>query len=177
MLSTLVDIDTRISEALLPLRNIAALVDMPLVCELADEVEIARHNYSGLYRIDVQTPGASADLHEWVNALRCEWEHEDFKNCSTPSLKKKRISRHTSLLEWMPLYLGKSKNVANRVLEHINLPLVKTTFALKLKSRPAMAMRAFRLHTLRVQVENYDVVVPVLERALRDRFHPLIGKQ
>ncbi|MDT8318128.1 MAG: hypothetical protein RQ824_09090 [bacterium] len=77
----------------------------------------------------------------------------------------------------MPLYLGKSKHVGARVLEHINLPLHKTTFALKLKARPTMSTRSFRLHSLQLPVKNYDLIVPALEAALRNRFHPLIGKQ
>jgi hypothetical protein len=53
----------------------------------------------------------------------------------------------------------------------------KTTFALKLKARPAMQSRVLRFHALEVRVKNYDAVVPVLEACLRNRFHPLIGKQ
>lgn len=94
-------------------------------------------------------------------------------------LKSLRSDDHGNggLSEWMPVYLGKSKNVARRVLEHINLPLEKTTFALKLKARPAMALRAFRFHALELKVENYDIIAPALESALRNRLHPLIGKQ
>ena len=136
------EIDQRVSEALASLSDIAASVEMPLACALTDEAEIERHNYAVIYRIDIQTPGAAADFHEWINELRSVWELE---KRFTPSLKKKRISGHTSLLDWMPFYLGKSKNVAKRVIEHIHLPLDKTTYALKLKARPGIGSRAFRL--------------------------------
>lgn len=150
---------------------------MPLICPLSDEMTIARHTYPGIYRIDISTAGGPTEIAAWVDALRHEWEHDDFKKSFTPNLKKKRIAQHSTLLEWMPLYLGKSKKVGPRVLEHINLGLKKTTFALKLKARPGMAVRSFRLHTLELPVQNYDVIAPALEAALRNRYHPLIGKQ
>lgn len=170
-------IDDEISQAMSPMAEIAASVEMPLICLLSNEAEIAKHRYPGLYRIDVQIVDTTTPLTEWIAAFQAEWEHEAFKKSFTPNLKKKRIAGHTTLPKWMPLYLGKSKNVARRVLEHINLPIEKTTFALKLKARPAMASRVLRLHALEVQTANYDVIVPALETALRNRFHPLIGKQ
>jgi hypothetical protein len=171
------EMDLLLSQALHPILEIAATVEMPFVCLLSDESEIAKQTYPGLYRIDIQTAGAETVLSDWIAALQAEWEHADFKKSFTPNLKKKRILGHSTLPEWMPFYLGKSKNVAKRVLEHINLPVDKTTFALKLKARPTMATRVFRLHTLKMQVNNYDVIVPAFESALRNRLHPLIGKQ
>ena len=170
-------IDDQLTALLAPLLEIDSTVDMPLVCNLTQEDEIALHSYAGLYRIDVSTRGAETDLARWLSVFQGEWEHADFKKSFTPNLKKKRIAKHATLQEWMPVYLGKSKDVARRVLEHINLPLHKTTFALKLKARPVMARREFRFHALPLPVVNYDVIAPALESALRNRFHPLIGKQ
>ena len=173
----ILELDRQLSALFLNFETVAAELEMPLVCLLSDEQTIAQHIYAGLYRIDVSTAGGPTEVSVWVDALRGEWEHEDFKKSFTPNLKKKRIAQHHTLLEWMPLYLGKSKKVGARVLEHINLGMAKTTFALKLKARPGMAARSFRLHTLKLPVKNYDVIAPALETALRNRFHPLIGKQ
>lgn len=173
----LLELDLKLSPLLSQLRHVASELEMPLVCSLADETAIAQQTYPGIYRIDISTAGASGTVGDWIEAFRVEWEHEDFKKKFTPNLKKKRIAKHQSLPEWLPLYLGKSKNVGARVLGHINLPLDKTTFALKFKARPCMTKHALRLHTLQVRVQNYDLIVPALESALRDRFHPLIGKQ
>lgn len=173
----ILEIDQQLTVLFAGFEKIAAELDMPLICPLSDEAAIDRLNYPGLYRIDVSTAGGPTELSAWVNALREEWEHEDFKKSFTPNLKKKRIAQHRTLPDWMPLYLGKSKKVGARVLEHINLEMNKTTFALKLKARPAMASRSFRLHTFELPVKNYDLIAPTLETALRNRFHPLIGKQ
>lgn len=170
-------LDQQLTSLFADFRDIADEIDLPLICSLSDEKAISTLTYAGIYRIDVSTEGAMTDVTSWIAGFRSEWEHEDFKKKFTPNLKLKRIARHEHLPEWMPLYLGKSKNVGNRVLKHINLGLEKTTFALKLKARPSMVKRNFRLHAIKVQVHNYDLVVPALESALRDRFNPLIGKQ
>lgn len=173
----ILELDQKLSALFADFEGVATELEMPLVCSLSDEDTIAKHLYPGIYRIDVSTSGGPTEISAWVEELRQEWEHEDFKKSFTPNLKKKRIAQHRVLPEWMPLYLGKSKKVGRRVLEHINLGMKKSTFALKLKARPGMAARSFRLHTLALPVQNYDVIAPALETALRNRFHPLIGKQ
>lgn len=171
-------LDQQLTQTLRSIPDIAAELEMPFICLLSDESEIEKQNYPGLYRIDVQTAGAETELAAWVAEFRLAWgQHAVSEYAYAPSFKQKRISKHTELLEWMPLYLGKSKNIGKRVLEHIHLSLHKRTYALKLKARPAMAARVFRLHCAKVDVHNYDVIVTELERALRNRWHPLIGKQ
>lgn len=157
--------------------EISKEIVVPIICQLSDERVIAQQQYPGIYRIDVNTSGSNKDFKSWVTDFQCDWEHSDFKKKFTPNTKKKRIKCHNTLDEWLPIYLGKSKNVAARVLEHINLGIEKTTFALKLKARSNMANRQFRLSALRLQVKNYDLIAPALENALRNRFNPIIGKQ
>lgn len=173
----ILELDASFAVLIARLDQIANGLKMRYVCPLSDTAQIAKQKYSGLYRIDVSTAGETGSVEDWIEQFRREWEHDAFKRSFTPNLKKKRIAQHKKLLEWMPLYLGKASNVASRVHQQINLPLEKTTFALKLNARPIMARRILRLHTLEVPVGNYDVIVPRLEAALRKRFHPLIGKQ
>ena len=173
----IMELDEQLSTLFRDFKVVAGELEMVNICDLSDEETIALQSYPGVYRIDVSTAGNSADVSAWIEEFRLEWEHSDFLKKFTPNFKKKRIAQHRHLNEWMPLYLGKSKNVGKRVLEHINLELDKTTFALKLRARPGMSRRIFRLHTLRLPVQNYNLIVPSLESALRDRFHPLVGKQ
>lgn len=173
----IVELDQQLSSLFKDFKATAKELELAEICDLSDEATIAQQDYPGIYRIDVSTAGCSLEVSAWIEALRIEWEHEDFLKKFTPNFKKKRIAQHRHLLAWMPLYLGKSKNVGKRVLEHINLDLDKTTFALKLKARPSMASRMFRLHTLKLPVQNYDLIVPTVEGALRNHFHPLVGKQ
>lgn len=149
---------------------------VPVICELSDERAVGEQRYPGIYRIDVDTAGPHNDFESWVAAFQADWEHADFRREFTPNTKKKRIRCHASFDEWLPIYLGKSREVAARVLQHINLDLGRTTFALKLKARANMANRRFRLSALRLPVHNYDLIAPALEDALRDRFNPILGK-
>lgn len=173
----LLDLDKKLSPLVAEIVNVAADIDIPFVCSLDDPTTIATQSYPGIYRIDISTVGTSLSVSDWIDAFRVEWEHEDFKKKFTPNLKKKRIARHSVLPEWMPLYLGKSKKVSTRVREHIDLGVEKPTFALKLNARPSMSKHKLRLHALPLLVQNYDLVAPALESALRNRFNPLIGKQ
>lgn len=78
---------------------------------------------------------------------------------------------------WVPIYLGKCRNIASRVIGHLELGLDQPTTALKLESRHNLKGKVFRLSTVRVDVVNYDLIVPSLERALRDKYNPILGRQ
>lgn len=173
----LIKLDKELSSLFADFNDIANELEMKDICDLSDEATIAQQSYAGIYRIDVSTAGSSAEVAEWIKAFQVEWEHEAYLKKSTPSLIKKRISKHKQLSEWMPLYLGKAEKVGERVLGHINGKLNTTTYALKLKARVNMNNKKFRLLTLAVPVTNYGLIVPTLESALRDRFHPILGKQ
>lgn len=170
-------LDNKLSSLFKNFGRIVQDLEMSLVCDLANTAKIAKQDYQGIYRIDISTKGSSRDLMTWIKEFREEWEHPDFLRRFTPNLKDIRINSHTKLLPWMPLYIGKSKNVGARVLEHINMGLDKNTFALKLAARPTMQNRRFRLHTLELPVTNYNILAPALESALRNRFNPIVGKQ
>lgn len=169
-------LDLQLSSLFENFADVASTLEPAFVCTLADMDTIARQAYPGIYRIDIAT-GAARDVDSWMRDFTALWEGDGLKHKFTPGLKKKRVTQHKELPEWLPLYLGKSKRVAARVLEHIQLGADKPTFALKLQARKWFEPAMFRLHTLEVDVQNYDLIVPALESALRERFHPIIGKQ
>lgn len=173
----LLELDRQLSILFQNFNKVAQELPMIEICDLSDEITISQQKYAGIYRIDVSTEDSSMDASTWIQELRAEWEHSDFLRKHTPNFKNKRIVQHQYLREWMPLYLGKSESVGKRVLEHLNLRLEQTTFALKLKARPGMSRRKFRLYTLELPIQNYNLLAPVVESALRDHFHPLVGKQ
>jgi hypothetical protein len=55
--------------------------------------------------------------------------------------------------------------------------LHKPTFAMKLLARENLKEHTFRLNKIRLDIRNYDAIVPKLESQLRERINPLIGKQ
>lgn len=156
---------------------IAEEISFEYLCPLSEIGTIQGQNYKGLYKIDIHAGTGPTEVSLWIAELQLEWEHEDFKKKFTANFKKKRIEKHAELQEWMPLYIGKSKNVGKRVMEHLNLGLDKNTFALKINARPKTSQRLFRLSTVKLDVESYNIIGPALESALRERYSPLIGKQ
>jgi len=133
--------------------------------------------YSGIYLLEIKNNGTYSSFSEWVENFKSEWEHEEYLRRFTPNLKKIRIRAHKELSEWMPLYIGKSKNISSRIHDHIYKELEKTTFALKLMARRNLINETFRLKTIKIEVENYDAIVPRIEWQLRNRINPIIGKQ
>lgn len=170
-------LDAELTRVFKEFQSVASELRPEFVCGLADEEKISKQNYPGLYLIEVHTDSKNIDVKEWISALRLEWEQPEYLRSFTANFKERRIRQHMVLLDWMPLYIGKSKNVGKRVLEHLNLGLEKSTFAMKIKARPKISERKFRLSTLPLPVKNYDIIAPALESALRDRLNPLIGKQ
>lgn len=133
--------------------------------------------YSGIYFIEIKNDLKHESFPEWIDYFRAEWEHEDYKKHFVSNLRKVRISQHNELHEWIPMYIGKSKQIGGRVHQHIYKELGKPTFALKLNARSNMRDKIFRLSTIKVPPENYDWVMPVIEKTLRNRLNPIIGRQ
>ena len=133
--------------------------------------------YPGLYLLEIKNNGAYSSFFEWIDNFKAEWENTEYIRRFTPNLKKVRIKAHENLSDWIPIYIGKSKNIKNRIHEHIYLELEKTTFALKLMARRNLKNETFRLNTIKIEVENYDAIVPRIEGQLRTRINPIIGKQ
>jgi hypothetical protein len=81
------------------------------------------------------------------------------------------------LTEWFPLYIGKSQSIAKRVKEHIDLELKKPTTAMKLLERVNIYGAKFRISTIKINVNNYDLIVPEFENYFRDKINPIIGRK
>jgi len=134
-------------------------------------------NYAGVYLIEIENDGKSNDFNDWITKFKEKWEGKEHIIKYSPSLKIKRIKQHSELEDWIPLYIGKSKKIGNRICEHIFLESDRATFALKLGARQNLKDSRFRLKTYRIGVMNYDAILPRIELHLRNRINPLIGRQ
>lgn len=107
-----------------------------------------------------------------------DWTKKKNDSFFSSSIIKKRLTYRMAYNEqWLPLYIGKSKDLHKRIREHIELSPSKNTYAMKLKHRPNLHGLEFRVSTIELDVRNYDFIVPYLERALREEYHPLVGRQ
>lgn len=57
------------------------------------------------------------------------------------------------------------------------LKLNQSTSALKLAARENLKEELFRLSVFKLEITNYDAIMPRIEKQLRDQFLPLIGRQ
>ncbi|HVU58096.1 MAG TPA: hypothetical protein VHD83_23710 [Puia sp.] len=156
---------------------LSPICEFELKEESLNKIPWQDHHYPGIYFIEIKNDNKYTSFADWASAFQNSWMDERYRKKFVANPKKSRISRHTELSEWIPLYIGKSRNISNRVQEHINLGLDKPTFAMKLKVRDHLKEDRFRLSTIRVDIYNYDWIMPILEKSFRDRFHPIVGRQ
>ena len=131
---------------------------------------------SGIYLFEILKKDDSQDFTAWMDEFRQKWESNLVKN--RPIIRKisvKKLSNHTD--KWIPFYIGKSKNIKYRVNQHITLKPDGSTYALKLKAMGNLLGEKFRLSYLIIDTKHYDIVMPKIEKELRDFYTPIIGKQ
>ena len=93
------------------------------------------------------------------------WAKKKNDSFFSSSVIKKRLNLRTNYDEqWLPLYIGKNKDLYKRIVEHIELSPQKNTYAMKLKHRPNVHGLEFRVSTIELDVKNYDFIVPHIER-------------
>ena len=175
-------IDKEINKQLELLKDKVKLIELEEICEFkideaSDKIPWNDLVYKGIYLLEIKNDKRFTDFSSWIKDFKDTWENIDYRKKFTPNTKKIRIKAHKELNEWIPLYIGKSRNVGSRIHGHIYKELHKTTFALKLMARKNLKNETFRLKSIEVDVHNYDSIVPKIEWQLRNRINPIIGKQ
>ncbi len=179
------DIDTEITSQIESLSKIINHLQFNEKCQfnLNNQQEIIQNKiltelkYPGIYLIEIKNDNEFNSFESWIENFKIKWHDEKYLKKFVPNVKEKRIFAHKELNDWIPIYIGKSKNIGGRVFEHIYKELEKTTFALKLLARENLYNETFRLSTICINVKNYDVIVPEIEKEMRNRINPILGKQ
>lgn len=181
-MSQLETINTKLQELNIELTSYADSLEFEQICEFNLEncsTTIPWNDlvFSGIYLFEIKNDLKFQDFPSWVANFRIKWEDLQYKPHFVSNLRKIRIGMHTELKEWIPIYIGKSKLIGGRVHQHIYKELGKPTFALKLNARENMKKETFRLSVIKVTPQNYDWVMPVFEKTLRNKINPIIGRQ
>ena len=107
-----------------------------------------------------------------------DWKKKKNDSFFSSSIIQSRLKKYEQFNEeWIPLYIGKNKNLNKRLIEHVDLDPKKQTYAMKLRHRPSFSNAKYRVSILELDVKNYDFIVPHIERVLRDKYIPIVGKQ
>jgi len=138
---------------------------------------IDKYNVKGIYFFEIKNNFKFDGIELWKEDFINRWEDDIYKHRFVPNTRKVRLNKLNENKEWIPLYLGKSRNVSSRIKEHINKELEKNTFAMKLKARENFREELFRVSVLKIDVNHYDWIVPLVEKELRNIYNPIVGKQ
>lgn len=130
-------------------------------------------DFQGIYLIEIENK--TPNFKKWIKEFSIKWENKKFHN--RPRVRKKSVENLTLTDNWIPLYIGKSKKVGNRLFEHLFLENNKSTYALKLSDKKFLKNEKIRIKTIQIEVENYDQIVPHIESKMRDKIKPIVGKQ
>lgn len=131
----------------------------------------------GLYLIEIKNDFKFNFFNEWAEDFCFKWTDPLYLRRWVSNPKKKRLLKHSELREWIPIYIGKSQKISSRFYEHVHLKLEQPTTGLKLKARENLKNETFRLSFINVPTTNYDLVMPIFEKKMRDKINPIIGRQ
>ena len=135
----------------------------------------------GIYHIDAKFPFSTwEDLKEWGDLWGRIGAPDGPSGISR--FYPKRAMHHVSKIRsgtYIPFYLGKEVNVQRRLNGHAKGKKEASTYSLKLNSRPDVILGIeFRFSFVPIPA-NPDAFycIALLEHALRERLHPIIGRQ
>ena len=147
----------------------------------------ADHDFSnigsglGVYFFDIQFPFRTEDaFFDFIEM----WGAKGSANAQkgTSRTYPKRAKNHIEKVkagEFVPFYVGKNKNVRSRVTQHLTGAANSGTYGLKLLSRAELLKGC----KPRASGAIFDISpeayfsIEFLEVALRERLHPIVGKQ
>jgi hypothetical protein len=174
-------IDKKISDLQLELLEFAQTLKFEESFEFSvsnlENIQWSKIECQGLYLIEIKNDLKCNRFNEWANDFCLKWMDPLYVRGWVPNPKKKRLSKHPELKDWIPLYIGKSKKINARFHEHIYLKLEQPTTGLKLNARKNIQNEIFRLSYINIPTKNYDMVMPIFENNLRDRINPILGRQ
>ncbi|WPV65957.1 GIY-YIG nuclease family protein [Chitinophaga sp. LS1] len=174
------EIDQAISNEAARLRQLSGelvfenVIEFELNNNIPPIAEYLMHR-KGVYFFQIKNKDLSLDVLSWVTTFTQLWKDADV--IWVPGIKKARVNAHRSFDEWIPLYIGKSKNVGGRITEHIHQVKDRRTFSMKLKARANLHGEVLRVSWIPLDIVNYDMIAPAIESMLRERINPITGKQ
>lgn len=151
-------------------------IDLELLNSRIEE----KKGQKGIYLFEV-FKSTDSSFEKWLEEFRIKFMGEDacFRHQWTPNLTKKRYAKYdqeNTDRMWVPLYIGKSKKMRERINQHIYYSLGKPPFGLKLKDKNTLIGEKFRIKIIPLPIKNYDFFAPFIEKYLRDLTKPIAGK-
>lgn len=108
--------------------------------------------------------------------FRKKWDTSKIKRYS-PKIISGRIESYEKTKEkWIPIYIGKSKELLKRIPQHINLTEKQSTSSMKLKAR-GFKDETFAVKIIPLETNHYGFIAHSVESTLRKKVNPIVGKE
>ena len=140
---------------------------------------------NGIYFFEAQITDLDASSQEDLDKFYEDWNNEKGDVHRPRCIKKrmKALNKQPPKNNWIPFYLGKSESLRTRIAGHVygftegNFK----TWALRMSENPTPSIErieSIRISTLKLELDkNAYSFVGYLEKALRERLIPIIGRQ
>ncbi len=178
----------KLHQSLISPQNVSKIVSkLSSDCTFIDlQAECSVHNVTnrkGLYVFYAKFP---FNNHQQLLEFGKKWgvlrDKKAPDNCPRFHKTNAKCSQNLKLLKenrLLPFYLGKSEKIKDRVFCHIDTPLDKTVYALKLKARvDLLKSLIFNLGFVQFDInESSYFCIELLEKKVRETIRPIVGKQ
>ncbi|EGQ9939877.1 TPA: hypothetical protein I7759_21025 [Vibrio vulnificus] len=136
-------------------------------------------NVPGIYKIEIRLSSFTKNKLNWKKDFEEYWDIHKGQGKRTPSSKKGRLKQHDNEAnnEWIPLYIGRSLKVKERLELHRDTPFEKPYQALKLQDRGIFVSKNFRVSFLELPKENYEIISHYVEDYFREKINPIVGNK
>lgn len=154
------------------------LNNLELIKHKIDKLEA---NIEGVYFLEIKRNYEFDDLKKWGQVFEKKWKNDTINNApifSPSRMDNLSKDKKLNLNEWIPFYLGKSKDIKNRIKQHLySLSPERTTSALKLNQRKSIQDETFKIKYVEIKTDYYDILMQKIEHFLREIYNPIVGKQ
>ena len=136
-------------------------------------------NVPGIYKIEIRLSSFTKDKSNWKKDFVEYWDMHKGQGRRTPSSKVGRLKHHNNEanVEWIPLYIGRSLKVKERLELHRDTPFKKAYQALKLEERGVFISKNFKVSFLELPSENYEIISHYVEDYFREKINPIVGNK
>ena len=133
--------------------------------------------FVGVYLLEIRKP-IDEPFEVWFVSFQRLWADQKYIDKWVPNINSKRVAKLLTNppKEWVPLYIGRSHNICSRIKQHIDFPLERSTIGLKLRARVNIYGNEFRVNTIKINVKNYNLLMPEVEKGMQNKYNPITGR-
>ncbi|CAH1538871.1 conserved hypothetical protein [Vibrio jasicida] len=133
--------------------------------------------HPAIYKIEINQQAFCHLEGTWKEQFIELWDTKESKNNFSPNYGKNNLDQCQGVASdgWVILYVGKAKNLRDRIRFHHIGKFATRKKGLKLAERDIYEEEHFRVSFAELPSENYDVIAPRFEVFWREKLKPIVG--